>query len=289
LTHALINGSIEIPCDYLILAPGNSSRDTFEMLEKRGVLIESKSFAIGLRVEHPQELINEIQYGVPYDASLPVADYSLTYNDLVSGRSLYSFCMCPGGLVVAGSSELEGVVTNGMSNFLRNSPYANSALVVTVGKDDFVSGSPLGGVYFQREMESAAFRIAGGDYSAPAQSLISFIGGKPSGKIRSSYSPGVKEADLSELFPDVITRTLRDGIHHFNKKMRGFITSEATLTGVESRTSSPVRIIRGESLQSPSMEGLYPVGEGAGYAGGIMSAALDGIRVADAIVSSLSP
>lgn len=287
LRSVIINGSHEEPCDILLLAPGNSARDTFAMLGERGVRLEAKPFAVGVRVEHPQELINRIQYGIAGDPHLPPADYSLTWNDRLTGRCAYSFCMCPGGVLVAAASEKGGVVTNGMSNYRRNSPYANSALVVNVGIGDFPGDSPLAGIEFQRGLERRAFAAGGGDYRAPAQNLMAFLEGKGRYRIVSSYRPGVREADLSRLFPGFVTDTLRDGIRVFDRKMRGFITDEATLTGVETRTSSPLRIVRGEDFQSPTMQGLYPVGEGAGYAGGIMSSALDGIRVADAIAGNM--
>jgi uncharacterized FAD-dependent dehydrogenase len=287
LQAIVINGRREELCDIMLLAPGNSARDTFAMLEYRGIRLEQKPFAVGVRVEHPQELINQIQYGSPKHPILPPADYALTWNDRRTGRSAYSFCMCPGGVVVAAASEEGGVVTNGMSDYRRNSPFANSALVVSVGKDDFPGDSPLAGVEFQRALERRAFIAGGGDYRAPAQDLISFMDGKGSCRLASSYRPGVREADLSLVLPGYITDALREGIRSFDRKMRGFITAEATLTGVETRTSAPVRIVRGEDLQSLTLKGLYPVGEGAGYAGGIMSSALDGIRAADAIAASL--
>ncbi|HZV80918.1 MAG TPA: hypothetical protein VFF53_02000, partial [Geobacteraceae bacterium] len=283
LRSVVINGSEELPCDRLVLAPGHSARDTYAMLHARGVSLESKPFAVGVRVEHPQELINQIQYGLPSHPCLPPADYALAYNDTESGRSAYSFCMCPGGVVVACSSESRGVVTNGMSSYGRNTPWANSALVATVRREDFPGRSPLAGVEFQRELEQLAFVSGGGNYHAPAQNLLAFLGRGKGGGVTSTYRPGVREADLAELLPDYVTRTLRDGIAAFDRKMRGFITAEATLVGVESRTSAPLRILRGEDFQSTGMEGLYPCGEGAGYAGGIMSAALDGIRVADSL------
>jgi len=283
LRAVVINDREEVPCDRLVLAPGHSARDTYVMLHERGVPLESKPFAVGVRVEHPQELINRIQYGLPSHHRLPPADYALAWNDPASGRSAYSFCMCPGGVVVACSSESKGVVTNGMSSYGRNTSWANSALVATVGRGDFPSSSPLAGVAFQRELERLAFVRGGGGYHAPAQNLLAFLGRKGGEGVRSTYRPGVREADLAELLPDYVTRTLRDGIVAFDRKMRGFITAEATLVGVESRTSAPLRILRGEDCQSVGLEGLYPCGEGAGYAGGIMSAALDGIRVADSL------
>ena len=287
LRAIVINGNREELCDILLLAPGNSARDTYAMLEHRGVRLEQKPFAVGVRVEHPQELINQIQYGFPRHPILPPADYALAWNDKRTGRSAYSFCMCPGGLVVAAASEDGGVVTNGMSDYLRNSPFANSALVVSVGKDDFPGNSPLAGVEFQRALEHRAFIAGGGDYRAPAQNLISFMDGEAGGRLASSYRPGVREADLSLVLPGYITDALREAIRSFDRKMRGFITAEATLTGVETRTSAPLRIVRGDDLQSLTLKGLYPVGEGAGYAGGIMSSALDGVRAADAIAAKI--
>lgn len=287
LKGVVINDRSEEPCDILVLAPGHSARDTYAMLERRGVRLERKPFAVGVRVEHPQELINRIQYGMPAHPQLPPAEYFLTWNDPRSGRSVYSFCMCPGGMVVAGASEEGGVVTNGMSDYRRDSPSANSALVVTVGANDFPGESPLAGVEFQRGLERAAFAAGGRDYRAPAQNIMSFLGERGPFRVTSSYRPGVREAALDRVLPDYVSAALREGLRTFDRKMRGFVSAEGTLTGVETRTSAPVRIVRGEDLQSLALPGLYPAGEGAGYAGGIMSAALDGIRVADAIASKL--
>jgi uncharacterized protein len=282
----VVNESWELPCGSLVLAPGHSARDTYAMLLEAGVTLEQKPFAVGLRVEHPQELINAIQYGASPHPELPPAEYAQAYNNLKTGRSAYSFCMCPGGVVVAAASETGGVVVNGMSGYRRNSPNANAALVATVGRGDFADDSPLAGVEFQRALERRAFLAGGGGYRAPAQSLLAFLG-KGRGRLHSSYRPGVVESDLAQLFSPAIGATLREGIVDFEKRMRGFVSAEATLTGVETRTSAPVRIVRGADLQSVSHRGLYPTGEGAGYAGGIMSAALDGIRVADAIAAQL--
>lgn len=287
LSGAVLNDLDEVPCDNMVLAPGHSARDTYGMLMLRSVRLEQKPFAVGVRVEHPQELINRIQYGIPAHPQLPPADYALAWNNAGTGRSAYSFCMCPGGEVVAGSSEEGVVVTNGMSGYRRNSPYANSALVVGVGKGDFDGDSPLAGVEFQRTLERRAFAAGGGDYHAPVQNLLAFIGERRGGPLFSTYRPGMREADLSLILPQFVTETLREGIRHFDRKMRGFLTGEACLVGVESRTSAPVRIVRGEDLQSVSIRGLYPAGEGAGYAGGIMSAALDGVRIADRIAQQL--
>lgn len=286
IAAVVCNQSEELPCTHLVLAIGHSARDTYRMLATRKLLLESKPFAIGLRVEHPQELIDRIQYGRPHPA-LPRADYALTYNNESSGRSCYSFCMCPGGLVIGSSSEPEMVVVNGMSNLQRNSGFANSALVVNVRPGDFDGSDPLAGVRFQQQWERLAYQSGGNSYHAPAQNLLSFIG-SGGGPCRSSYRPGTKEADLSKVLPAYVTATLREGIRSFERKMKGFVTTEATLTGVETRTSAPLRILRGQGLQSPSLQGLYPCGEGAGYAGGIMSAALDGVRVADKIAEQLN-
>ncbi|UFS71262.1 hypothetical protein LPW11_03495 [Geomonas sp. RF6] len=285
ISGVVLNDSTEEACGALVLAPGHSARDTYAMLSREGVQMEQKPFAVGVRVEHPQELINAIQYGRNHHPALPAAEYALAYNS-PTGRSAYSFCMCPGGVVVASSSEEGGVVTNGMSKYLRNAPNANSALVASVGPRDFGGDSPLAGVEFQRLLEREAFRAGGGGYRAPAQSLLAFIG-EGKGSLSSSYRPGVTESDLSALLPPAVSETLREGIRYFDGKMRGFICADATLTGVETRTSAPLRIVRGDDLQSVSHRGLYPTGEGAGYAGGIMSAALDGIRVADAIAAAL--
>mgnify|MGYP001428747715 CR=1 FL=1 len=287
VASVVVNETGEEPCETLVLAPGHSARDTYAILHALGVNLEQKPFAVGLRVEHPQALINEIQYGRNAHPSLPAAEYFQAYNNERTGRSAYSFCMCPGGVVVASSSEAGGVVVNGMSGYRRNGPCANSALVVTVGPADFAGNSPLAGVEFQRELERRAFQAGGGGYLAPAQSLMGFLG-KGRGRVHASYRPGVTEHDLASLLPAPVAATLREGIECFDRRMRGFISAEATLTGVETRTSAPLRIVRGEDLQSTSHSGLYPTGEGAGYAGGIMSAALDGIRVADAIAQRIA-
>jgi len=275
----------EVACDSLVLAPGHSSRDTYRMLHAEGVRMESKPFAVGLRVEHPAGLINSIQYGHPRHPLLPAAEYALTYNDPVSGRGVYSFCMCPGGEVVVASSEPEGMVVNGMSRQERGGDRSNSALVVAVRRADFGGDDPLAGVRFQRLWEEAAFRAGGGDYRAPAQNLMAFLG-RGGGPLASTARPGVTEADLTGVLPPFVTDALRRALPHFERRMRGFLTVEATLTGVETRTSAPLRILRGENGQSVSHPGLYPAGEGAGYAGGIMSAALDGLRIAEQIATT---
>jgi uncharacterized FAD-dependent dehydrogenase len=286
VTGVILDDRDELPCDHLILATGHSARDTFEMLERLQVPLQRKPFAMGVRVEHPQELIDRIQYGKPH-ACLPVADYALAWNNTVTGRSAYSFCMCPGGVVVAGASEAGGVVTNGMSGQQRNTPYANSALVVNVRDDDFEGAGSLGGVRLQRRWEQQAFAAGGGGYLAPAQNLLDFLRLPGKGGVRTSYRPGVRETDLSVVLPPYIIETLREGIVDFGRKMKGLITAEATLIGIESRTSSPVRIPRDSGFESVGVKGLYPAGEGAGYAGGIMSSAVDGIRIADCIAGRL--
>lgn len=278
----------ELPCDALLLAPGHSARDTYDVLHRQGVALEAKPLAIGLRVEHPAARINQIQYGVATYPRLPAAEYALTYNDAASGRGIYSFCMCPGGEVVLSSSEPEGIVVNGMSRLARSGELSNSALVVAVRPDDFGSPHPLAGVAFQRHWEQQAFAAVGRVYRAPAQNLLAFLG-RGGGAVRSSCRPAVVETDLAQTLPPFVVRLLREALPQFDKKMRGFVSSEATLVGVETRTSAPVRILRGEDGQSVSHPGLFPAGEGAGYAGGIMSAALDGIRAAESIcrISSL--
>ncbi|HIJ88292.1 MAG TPA: FAD-dependent oxidoreductase [Desulfuromonadales bacterium] len=287
ISAVIVNDAEEIPCDHLILASGHSARDTFELLERLNILLQRKPFAMGLRVEHPQELINATQYGRQRPPNLPAADYALAWNSSSSGRSAYSFCMCPGGVVVGGSSEAGGVVTNGMSGQMRNSPYANSALVVNVREDDFDGPGPLAGVRLQQRWERQAFASGGGGYRAPAQNLLGFLGLPGKGAVKTSYRPGIRETELETVLPPFIIDTLREGIADFGRKLRGFVTVEATLIGIESRTSSPVRILRDSSFESVSVKGLYPAGEGAGYAGGIMSAALDGIKVADSIAGRL--
>ncbi|MDD2366556.1 MAG: FAD-dependent oxidoreductase [Desulfuromonadaceae bacterium] len=288
VTAVTLNNEEEIECDKLILATGHSARDTFEMLERLNVPLQRKPFAMGLRVEHPQELINRTQYGSFKKTELPAADYALAWNNTVTGRSAYSFCMCPGGVVVGGASEDGGVVTNGMSGQLRNTHYANSALVVNVREDDFEGAGPLAGVCLQRKWEQQAYIMGGGGFIAPAQNLMEFLRLPGRGGVRTSYRPGVRETDLERVLPRFIVDTLREGIADFGRKMKGFITSEATLIGIESRTSSPVRVLRDSNFESVGVAGLYPTGEGAGYAGGIMSSAVDGIRVADVIARGLA-
>ena len=288
VTAVTLNDSEEIPCDHLILATGHSARDTFELLEQLRVPLQRKPFAMGLRVEHPQDLINRIQYGNQKQPNLPAADYAVAFNNSSSGRSAYSFCMCPGGVVVGGASEAGGVVTNGMSGQLRNSPLANSALVVNIREDDFEGAGPLAGVRLQRRWEQRAFERGGGGFIAPAQNLLDFLRLPGKGAVKTSYRPGICETELDSVLPQFVIDTLREGIVDFGRKLKGFITAEATLIGVESRTSSPVRVLRDSNFESVGVKGLYPAGEGAGYAGGIMSSAVDGIRIADSIAGRLN-
>ena len=292
LAAVKINETEEIATNVLILAIGHSARDTYSMLEQSGLSMESKAFAIGLRVEHPQSLIDKAQYGeTNLHPRLGAADYQLTFQDHETGRGAYAFCMCPGGKVVAATSEKGQVVTNGMSEFARDTGLANSALVVTVNPNDFVIPGPLGGIEFQRRWEKQAYKLGGGDYTAPAQTVQDFKLDVVSSKLElaASYEPGVKTANLRDALPKEVGEVLCRALESFDRKISGFGSAEATLTGVETRTSAPLRILRDESLQSVSLQGLYPAGEGAGYAGGIMSAAVDGIRVAEAVIKQYSP
>ena len=274
----ILNDREECPCASLILAPGHSARDTYRMLHEQGVRMETKPFAMGLRVEHPATLINSIQWGHAQHPRLPTADYRLAYNNPVSGRNTYSFCMCPGGEVMVASSEPGGLVVNGMSRFARDGGFSNSALVVSVRRDDFGGEDPLAGVRFQRYWEEKAFRAGGGNYFAPAQNLLRFLG-MGNGVLRSTARPGIQEANLDEVLPPFVTGELREALPWFGHRMPGFVSAEATLTGIESRTSAPLRILREANGQSLSHAGLYPVGEGAGYAGGIVSSAVDASKL----------
>lgn len=284
ITGGVFNGKEQLTCDSLVLAPGHSARDTYLMLEHKGVQLEAKGFAVGVRVEHPAELINQIQYG-EFARQLPPADYVLRYNDDETGRGVYSFCMCPGGEVVNAASEPDGLVVNGMSRMARTAEFSNSALVVTVGPQDW-DCTKLGGMYFQQQWERRAFAAAGSDFMAPAQNMMAFVG-KGQGHVTSSCRPGVVETELREVLPDFVYHGLCQALPHFNRKMKGFVTSEAVLVGVETRTSAPLRITRNEHGESVSHPGLFPAGEGAGYAGGIMSAAFDGLRAADKVIQSV--
>lgn len=280
----LLDGSF-IPCDRAVLAIGHSARDTFEMLCQRGVPMEAKPFAIGVRIEQKQSMINEAQYGVDSPV-LPPADYKLVQH--LSARTVYTFCMCPGGFVVAAASEEGRVVTNGMSYADRDGENANAALLVSVNPKDFPGDSPLAGMYWQRGIEEAAYE-AGGGYRAPAQRVGDFLNDLPStgpGAVVPTYRPGVTWCDLRTVLPEYIASALKEALPKLDGMLKGFAEPDAVLTAPETRSSSPVRILRDESRQS-AVIGLYPCGEGAGYAGGIMSAALDGIMTAEAIVEAV--
>lgn len=298
LKAIVVNGE-EIPCEALILAIGHSSRDTYEMLYKNNISMEAKPFAIGVRVEHLQSMINENQYGnLASHPRLKAADYRLTSKSEKTGRSIYSFCMCPGGEVVAASSEQGRLVTNGMSNYKRNAENANSALVVTVGPQDFINESsnfgrvydmdyPLLGMEFQRFYEELAFKVGGSNFNAPVQLMGDFLKNRVSsriGKVKPSYTPGYKLVNLSACLPDYVAESLKDGIKNFDRKIKGFSDYDNILTGIETRTSAPVKIIRNDEMQSISAKGIYPSGEGSGFAGGIVSAAVDGLKCSESII-----
>ncbi|MCG2585994.1 NAD(P)/FAD-dependent oxidoreductase [Massilia sp. TS11] len=281
----LSNGEF-LPTRHLVLAIGHSARDTFSMLYERGVYIEAKPFSIGFRVEHPQSLIDTCRWGAAAgDKLLGAADYKIVHH-ASNGRSVYSFCMCPGGTVVAASSEEGRVVTNGMSQYSRAERNANSAIVVGISPADY-PGHPLAGIAFQRELESRAFVLGGGTYDAPGQLMGDFVKGVPStafGQVVPSFKPGVHLTDLGSALPEYAISAMREAFVAFDKQIKGYYKHDAVLTGVETRTSSPIRIKRrDDDLQSLNTRGLYPAGEGAGYAGGIMSAGIDGIRVAEAV------
>lgn len=286
-----------IATQHLVLAIGHSARDTFAMLYKRGIFIEAKPFSIGFRIEHPQSQIDRARYGSNAgNPQLGAADYKLVHH-AKNGRSVYSFCMCPGGTVVAATSEPGRVVTNGMSQYSRAERNANSGIVVGITPEDFPQNpddpdSPLGGVELQRQLESRAFELGGGDYRAPGQLVGDFLAGQSStdfGEVQPSYTPGVHLTNLSTALPDYAIAAIREALPAFAKQISGFDRSDALLTGVETRTSSPIRIKRNDNdLQSVNTHGLYPTGEGAGYAGGILSAAVDGIKVAEAVALSIT-
>lgn len=278
--------SKRIETDTVILAIGHSARDTFEKLNEKNVYMEKKNFSVGLRIEHKQEMINKVQYGAKTKLKLPAAEYKLAYHGK-DERSCYTFCMCPGGTVMASSSEKNTVVTNGMSLYARDGENANSAILVNVSPEDFSGESPLEGMYFQKELEEKAFALGGGDYNAPIQRVEDFLNNVKTekiGEVKPSYMPGVTMANLQEILPDFVTKTLKEGLLYFDRKMKGFASPDAILTGVETRSSSPVKITRKDNYMSNNIEGLYPCGEGAGYAGGIMSAAIDGIKCAIKII-----
>jgi uncharacterized FAD-dependent dehydrogenase len=277
--------SSELRADQVVLALGHSSRDTFEMLHQRGVFMEAKPFSIGFRIEHPQGVIDRARWGRHAGhPMLGAADYKLVHH-ASNGRSVYSFCMCPGGTVVAATSEPGRVVTNGMSQYSRNERNANAGMVVGIAPSDF-PGGPLAGIELQRSLESQAFVLGGGDYQAPGQLVGDFLAGRPStefGEVLPSYKPGVRLGDLAPALPEYAITALREALPAFGRKIRGFDMPDAVLTGVETRTSSPLRINRGDDYQSLNVRGLFPAGEGASYAGGILSAGVDGIRVGEAV------
>ena len=279
----------EMRADQVVLALGHSSRDTFAMLHARGVYVEAKPFSIGFRVEHPQGLIDRARWGRHAgDPALGAAEYKLVHH-ASNGRSVYSFCMCPGGTVVAATSEVGRVVTNGMSQYSRNERNANAGIVVGIDPRDY-PGSPLAGIELQRQLESHAFVLGGSTYEAPGQLVGDFVAGRPStalGSVKPSYQPGVAMGDLSSALPGYAIAAMREAFPAFGQKIKGFDLHDAVLTGVETRTSSPIKMRRGEDLQSLNVRGLYPAGEGASYAGGILSAGVDGIRVAEAVARSL--
>lgn len=292
LTGIIVNGE-ELPCEILVLALGHSSRDTYEMLYRNNILLTPKPFAIGVRIEHLQSLIDENQYGrFAGHKRLRAADYRLSYTSAKLGRSVYSFCMCPGGEVVAAASEEKRLVTNGMSYYKRDGLNANSALVVNVEPKDFNSNNPLGGMEFQRHYESLAYKVGGGDYMAPVQLVGDFLKDRVSrklGRIAPSYRPGYEFRELKQCLPSYIVEALKEGLLNFDNKIKGYAAEDAIMTGIETRTSAPVRIERTENLHSKSVLGLYPAGEGAGYAGGIISAAVDGLKVAEKIMQEWAP
>ena len=277
-----------LACRQLILAIGHSARDTFEFLHEMGVPMEPKPFSMGVRIEHPQRCIDESQYGAfAGHPALGAADYKLNVK-LPDGNSAYTFCMCPGGSVVAAASEAGGVVTNGMSDFARDGENANAALLVTLHPEDFPGKSVLGGMYWQREIEQTAYRMGGENYRAPAQLVGDFLAHKPSteaGSVKPTYRPGVRFCDLHDVLPRKITDVLERALPELDKRLRGYADPDAVMTAPETRSSCPVRIVRGENRQS-SLAGLYPCGEGAGYAGGIMSAAVDGMQTAEAVLAA---
>lgn len=281
-------GDEEIAADAVILATGNSARDVYRFLSKQNIGMEAKGTAVGVRIEHPAELIREIQYGnSKYKHMLPAAEYVLTAKNPKTGRGTYSFCMCPGGFIINSSCSTDHLCVNGMSNSKRNSAFSNSAVVVSVDGSDYGDG-PLSGPSFQEKIEKAAFLAGGSSFRAPAQRLTSFLKKKTDAALpKNSYRPDVTAAEIDSYLPESICREMREAFRVFDRKMRGFITDEAVLIGAETRTSSAVRILRDRTLQSVNTERLFPAGEGAGYSGGIVSSAVDGIRTADSVISIL--
>ena len=287
ITGVQINGEEDLVCDHVIFAIGHSARDTFRKLQAIGIPMEAKPFAMGVRIEHLQENIDKAQYG-RHDPVLPPADYKLVKH--LENETVYTFCMCPGGYVVAAASEEGRCVTNGMSYADRDGVNANAALLVTLNPRDFPGNEPLSGMYWQEKIEESAFRAGGGNYCAPAQLVGDFLQGKPStapGTVQPTYRPGVTWCDLHDVLPEKITRALAEALPQLDGNLKGFADHDSVLTAPETRSSSPVKIPRDETKQSVGLKGLYPAGEGAGYAGGIMSAAIDGILCAEALMENL--
>ena len=283
IKNIIVNDNEEINCDCLVLAIGHSARDTFKMLYDHKIEMQPKPFAIGIRIQHSQQLINENQYGKNYDSNLPNASYKLTHT-CKNKRGVYTFCMCPGGYVVNSSSEDEMLSINGMSNRSRDSKNANSAVIVTIGPKDF-GNNPLDGIEYQRKLERITYKV--GDGNIPIQTLKDFMNNQESkelGNIKPIFKGKYKLSNLNKIFPDYITESLKEGLVAFDKKIKGYASDDAILAAIESRTSSPVRILRDDNLEA-NIKGLYPAGEGAGYAGGITSSAIDGIKIAEAIMS----
>lgn len=289
----VLEGKGDLASNAIICAIGHSARDTYEMLYKKGFAMEAKPIAIGVRVEHLQEMIDEAQYGIyAGHFRLGAADYMLTHRSESTGRSVYTFCMCPGGFVVAAASEKDKLVVNGMSFNKRDGINANSAIVVTVQPKDYGQCHPISGIGFQRYWEDKAYHLGGGEYSAPIQLISDFLQDKPTkkfGRIKPTYKPSVTFAELKKCLPDYVTISLKEALKAFDKKIKGFAYDEGILTGIETRTSAPLRIIRKENMESLNLSNFYPAGEGAGYAGGIMSSAVDGIKVAEAIMNRYKP
>ena len=280
-----------IESSHVVLAVGHSARDTFEMLFERGVYIEPKPFSIGFRIEHPQNLIDECRFGdFAGNKLLGAADYKLVHH-CKNGRSVYSFCMCPGGMVVAAASEEGKLVTNGMSQYSRSEKNANSAIVVGITPEIDYPENALAGIELQRRLEEEAFKLGGENYHAPGQLVGDFLRGRASkelGSVKPSYTPGINLTDLSEALPKFAIDAIREAIPAFDKQIKGFAMDDAILTGIETRTSSPIRIKRGADGQSLNTKGLFPAGEGAGYAGGILSAGIDGIKAAEAVALNIT-
>lgn len=290
LTGVVLNDGEILNSKHIVLAVGHSARDTFQIIHDKGIYVEAKPFSIGFRIEHKQSMIDKARFGK--NAGNPIlgaADYKLVHH-CKNGRSVYSFCMCPGGTVVAATSEENRVVTNGMSQYSRNERNANSAIVVGIDPKRDYPNHPLAGIDLQRSLESLAFELGGSDYNAPAQTVGDFLKGKDAsdlGDVQPSFTPGITLTDLSKALPDFAVEAIREAIPAFDRKIYGFASEDALLTGVETRTSSPINIKRTKEFESVNTKGLYPAGEGAGYAGGILSAGIDGIKVAEAVAKSM--